>query len=626
MRDNQLRTPLHHAIMRNHIAIIDKLIKAGAKIDIPDVQGATPVHYAYRFGKDQEMPNIDSYLLHSVCRQTHGHELISNEKISHQLITKSTMTEINTDGFTALMVAVKYGQVECVKKLLNHQYCDKDVLEMRSVDSDRTVLHICAEVKSNQITDLLLPKAKQFALDLMPVDVMGNTPLHICVQKDNQHMIDPLLSDSSISLTVSSITQDKSNRRTENLGGIPKMLKIKNNNGLTAFHEAIENGHYEIVHKILMKVNYSVQLIEERDQQLRTGLHIAALKAVGFVKAGILFITNNSLDLISFEFHLAIMSTGEIDYSGFMHSDNTTAYYKLGYIMLVLFAIAMTILVSNLLISLAVGEIGPLMSTAKNHRLDMLIRYLCIALQHEKRFENNINGSNHLSPINENDLPILSQLTNFNLLIGASCDIWSISSILHLQTSSWPFTNQYLDGYVWQQILENNLSYLPKFEFHMTITKRIPKLDLDFVINSWIYGSRLQDELIILRTKNYIKGKFTAKINISCIHCRTFETRTTEKTIDDHYSFYSDITQLILYIQNKKSNVTWSFPLFQNVTNLLVEMPIIKSSWWKNLFNIVNFRQTTNDNNAQENLTYLSKFVYLTNITPLEFPSAFHVN
>ncbi|CAF1089055.1 unnamed protein product [Rotaria sordida] len=289
-------------------------------------------------------------------------------------------------------------------------------------------------------------------------------------------------------------------------------------------------------------------------------------------------------------------------------------------------------------------------------RLCYGIRYLSIVLQHEKRFENNINGSNHLSPINENDLPILSQLTSFNLLIGASCDIWSISSILHcmpnlkhfyfhliVQTSSWPFTNQYLDGYVWQQIFENNLSYLSKFEFHMTVTKRIPKLDLDFVINSfnyfvekysnwhmiidrWIYGSRLQDELIILRTKNYIKGKFTAKINIPCIHCRTFETRTTETRIDDHYSFYSDITRLILYIQNKKSNVTWFFPLFQNVTNLLVEMPIIKSTWWNSLFNIVNVRQTTNDNNAQENLTYISKFVYLTNITTLEFSSAFPVN
>ncbi|CAF2389001.1 unnamed protein product [Rotaria sp. Silwood2] len=288
-------------------------------------------------------------------------------------------------------------------------------------------------------------------------------------------------------------------------------------------------------------------------------------------------------------------------------------------------------------------------------RLCYRIRYLGIVLQHDKRFENNINVSNHLSPINENDLPILSQLTYFNLLIGASCDIWSISFMLHcmpnlkhfyfyllVQTSSWPFTNPYLDGYVWQQILEN-LSYLSKFEFHMTVTKRKPKLDLDFVINSfnyfvkkysnwnmiidsWLYGSHLQDELIILRTMNYIKGKFAAKINIPCIHFRTFETRTTEKTIDEHYSFYSDITKLTVYIQNKKSNVTWSCPLFQNVTNLLVEMSIIKSSWWNNLFNIANFRQTTNDNNAQENLTYLSNFVDLKNITTLEFSSAFHIN
>ncbi|CAF3350580.1 unnamed protein product [Rotaria sp. Silwood1] len=213
---------------------------------------------------------------------------------------------------------------------------------------------------------------------------------------------------------------------------------------------------------------------------------------------------------------------------------------------------------------------------------------------------------------------------------------------LLVQTSSWPFTNQYLDGFVWQQILEN-LSYLSKFEFHMTVTKRKPRLDLDFVINSfnyfvkkysnwnmiidsWLYGSHLQDELIILRTMNYTKGKFTAKINIPCIHFRTFETRTTEKTIDDHYSFYSDITKLTLYIQNKKSNVTWSCPLFQNVTYLLVQMSIIKSSWWNNLFNIANFRQTTNDNNAQENLTYLSNFVDLKNITTLEFLSAFHIN
>ncbi|CAF4585618.1 unnamed protein product, partial [Rotaria sp. Silwood1] len=350
MRDNQLRTPLHHAIMRNHIAIIDELMNAGAKIDVPDVQGATPVHYAYRFGQGKEMfqrfpldsssfklktldnktplemaveyghtdvvieylgrtdspanpslglrvlieairrrqedivsylvprTKLDSYLLHMVCRQTHGHELISNNIISHELITKNTMNEINTDGYTALMIAVKYGQVECVDKLINHQYCDKDVLEKRSLDFNRTVLHICAEFKSYHITDLLLQKAKKIALDLAPVDVMGNTPLHVCVQKDNQYMSDRLLSDRDMVVTVSSIPQGTSSRKTENEDKISKMLKIKNNNGLTAFHEAIESGHNEIVLQMLKKVIDRVQLIEEPDQQLRTSLHMAAFK------------------------------------------------------------------------------------------------------------------------------------------------------------------------------------------------------------------------------------------------------------------------------------------------------------------------------------------------------------
>ncbi|CAF1362975.1 unnamed protein product [Adineta steineri] len=120
---------------------------------------------------------------------------------------------------------------------------------------------------------------------------------------------------------------------------------------------------------------------------------------------------------------------------------------------------------------------------------------------------------------------------------------------LFVQTTSFPFTNQYLDGHVWQQILENNVSYLSKFEFHMTVTKRRPKVDLDFVINPFNY----------------------------------FVTK---------YSNWNMIVDRCMY-----------GPRLQ-----------------------VNIRQTTNDNNAQENLTYLSNFVYLTNITTLEFHSTFHVN
>jgi len=47
---------------------------------------------------------------------------------------------------------------------------------------------------------------------------------------------------------------------------------------------------------------------------------------------------------------LVVMSTGEINYDDLMHNDNTTTYYKVSYILLVLFAIAMVVLATNLLI------------------------------------------------------------------------------------------------------------------------------------------------------------------------------------------------------------------------------------------------------------------------------------
>ena len=86
------------------------------------------------------------------------------------------------------------------------------------------------------------------------------------------------------------------------------------------------------------------------------------------------------------------MSASEIGFNELTNDDTTTAYYKaMIYIILVAFAITMTILVSNLLISndrilfrtnlklslyqsigLAVGDIEPLMKSANDARLDKL--------------------------------------------------------------------------------------------------------------------------------------------------------------------------------------------------------------------------------------------------------------
>jgi hypothetical protein len=100
--------------------------------------------------------------------------------------------------------------------------------------------------------------------------------------------------------------------------------------------------------------------------------------------------------------------------------------------------------------------------------------------------------------INDNDLPILSKLKSCHLKIFALCDIRSISYILHcmpnlirlyfiliIKRADWQFPGELLDGYVWKQMLELYVPYLSTFEFHMSIIKKLPRLDLDIVVNSF---------------------------------------------------------------------------------------------------------------------------------------------
>ncbi|CAF4962814.1 unnamed protein product [Rotaria sp. Silwood1] len=65
------------------------------------------------------------------------------------------------------------------------------------------------------------------------------------------------------------------------------------------------------------------------------------------------------------------MITGELNFNDVMYSSDQEAYYKLGYIMFILFAIFMTVITMNLLIGLAVGEIQGLLKQAKYAQLDM---------------------------------------------------------------------------------------------------------------------------------------------------------------------------------------------------------------------------------------------------------------
>ncbi|CAF3917983.1 unnamed protein product [Rotaria sordida] len=67
----------------------------------------------------------------------------------------------------------------------------------------------------------------------------------------------------------------------------------------------------------------------------------------------------------------AMMISGEINFNDVMFSDEKEAYYKLGYVMFILFALCMTVITTNVLIGLAVGEVQALLIKAKSAQLDM---------------------------------------------------------------------------------------------------------------------------------------------------------------------------------------------------------------------------------------------------------------
>jgi hypothetical protein len=82
----------------------------------------------------------------------------------------------------------------------------------------------------------------------------------------------------------------------------------------------------------------------------------------------------------------------------------------------------------------------------------------------------------------------------------AICDTRSIAYILRcmpnlirfkffyaMQTVAWPFVDDLVNGSAWQQMLEIYVPFLSQFDFHISIGKSYPKLDLDMVVNSFQY-------------------------------------------------------------------------------------------------------------------------------------------
>jgi hypothetical protein len=105
--------------------------------------------------------------------------------------------------------------------------------------------------------------------------------------------------------------------------------------------------------------------------------------------------------------------------------------------------------------------------------------------------------------VSENNLPMLSKVISFELVLFAPWDNHSIAYVLRCMPNLryfffllWPYTSQQycpmqlIDGYVWQEMLERYVPYLSKFEFHMSIYKFYSITNLDNVVDSFEYFVR----------------------------------------------------------------------------------------------------------------------------------------
>ncbi|CAF3779244.1 unnamed protein product [Rotaria sordida] len=191
------------------------------------------------------------------------------------------------------------------------------------------------------------------------------------------------------------------------------------------------------------------------------------------------------------------------------------------------------------------------------------------------------------------------------------------------QKSLWPFTDQYLDGNVWKEMFEQYLPCLSKFEFYMVVLKRLPKLDLNFVVESFNYFVNKYSnwDMIIDRWKY----DFRVEINF-------------RRTIDDNKNASQNLTYLSCFVHlwnvkklefrssfhaDRWKDVQLILQACPNVDSLIINTPLlVLSKLIDNSFLIPIFKQIKMIKSITEDIyfpsAFVSKFVQ-------RFPSLCHI-
>lgn len=151
-------TPIHIAIAKENITLINKLIDAGLDINEGDDETAFPIHYAVMKGL------VDIYNL---------------------LVQRGARLDLLEDtGYTFLNLALLKGQILMAKKLI------LDGMDVNLADKKgNTTLHYAAALGDMDLYDLLISKNAM----LEAKNNKDITPLHVAVSKGNIKIVERLI-------------------------------------------------------------------------------------------------------------------------------------------------------------------------------------------------------------------------------------------------------------------------------------------------------------------------------------------------------------------------------------------------------------------------------------------------
>jgi len=282
--DDQEQTILHYAIELKNPQIIELILAKSPPelINQKRARGLTALHEAVEKGDVDIVKKLLGYKadpnINNDKEMSALHCAVMSDSLQIlELIlagaTPELLSQKRAGGLTALHDAIKKGDVDVVKKLLEYK-ADPNVKD----DKEKTALHYAIDSRKFQIIELILARATPELLNRKRSG--GLTVLHDAVEKSDLHVVknllerqaDPKIQDNKGKTVLHCAIESRNPEIIKLiLEHTPQLVNQKRVGGMTALHDAVEEGDVDVVKKLLeYKANPNI-----KDNKERTALHYA---------------------------------------------------------------------------------------------------------------------------------------------------------------------------------------------------------------------------------------------------------------------------------------------------------------------------------------------------------------